>query len=152
MKESPVPVWTRSVLAAKAGVGVETLRFYEEKCLLGKPRRNASGYRIYSSSDLERLQFISRSQALGFKLQEIGRLLQLMKTSGTPRKELRDFAEERLQVIRRKLRDLKAMERALGKLVTECDGQGSLRGCPIAEFLGGEDLTTTTPNEKSSHE
>ena len=138
MKEKAMPKRTRATLAKEAGVGVETLRFYEQKGLLEEPQRNASGYRIYDESDVERLTFIRRSQELGFSLNDIAQLLQLTGNIRTPRKNVRDFAEARLSVIRQKIADLQAMERALGSLVTQCDGKGALKGCPIAGFIGGK--------------
>lgn len=134
--------WTRAALAKKAGVGVETLRFYEQKGLLPAPLRNGSGYRVYGDDDLVRLLFIRRSQELGFSLSDIKQLLQLTGSIRTPRQKVRTFAEARLALIRQKIRDLRAMERALGGLVTQCDGKGALQGCPIVEFLGGEAFET----------
>ena len=138
VKEKTSPAWTRASLAKMAGVGAETLRFYEQKGLLEKPQRSASGYRQYGESDLERLQFIRRSQDLGFSLQDIKQILDLTNNTRTPRKKVRDFAEARLSVIRQKISDLRAMENALGSLVAQCDGKGPLKGCPIAEFIAGQ--------------
>ncbi|MEO5714906.1 MAG: MerR family transcriptional regulator [Luteolibacter sp.] len=147
MKEKTPPTWTRAALAKAAGVGAETLRFYEQKGLIEEPQRSASGYRLYRESDLERLQFIRRSQDLGFSLQDIRQILDLTNNIRTPRKKVRDFAEARLAVIRQKISDLRAMESALGNLVARCDGKGALKGCPIAEFIGGRN-----PNENQYHE
>ena len=136
--------WTRATLAKAAGVGVETLRFYEQKGLLGTPARNASGYRIYEGADMERLLFIRRSQDLGFSLHDIQQLLKLTGNIRTPRKKVREFAAARLVLIRQKISNLQAMERALGRLVGQCDGHGPLEGCPIVEFVNGE---IPTPKE-----
>ena len=149
MTKHPSPMLTRAALAKLAGVGSETLRFYEQKGLLATPHRNASGYRQYGSGDLERLQFIGRAQELGFSLQDIKQLLDLTGNIRTPRRKVREFAEARLAVIRRKLRDLKAMERALSGLVGRCDGRGELKGCPIADFVSGE---ISTPQPINCHE
>ncbi len=138
MKEKAMPKRTRATLAKEAGVGVETLRFYEQRGLLEEPQRNASGYRIYDEADVERLTFIRRSQELGFSLNDIAQLLQLTGNIKTPRKNVRDFAEARLSVIRQKIADLQAMEHSLGNLVAQCDGKGALKGCPIAGFIGGK--------------
>ena len=64
-------------LARKAGVNLQTIRFYEREGLLPKPPRTVSGYRSYQESDLERVVFIRRNQQLGFTLAEIKQLLQL---------------------------------------------------------------------------
>ncbi len=149
MKEKTSPTRTRASLARIAGVGAETLRFYEQKGLLEEPQRNASGYRLYRDCDLERLQFIRRSQQLGFSLHDIKQILDLTGSIRTPRKKVRDFAQARLSVIRQKIADLRAMEAALGSLVAQCDGKGVLKGCPIAEFIGGK---TSKPKGEDCHE
>lgn len=137
MKAKDNPKLTRAVVARMAGVGLETLRFYEQKGLLEEPERNEAGYRIYTPEALERLAFIARAQDLGFSLTDIRQLLDLTGDIRTPRKKVRDFAKARLEIIRKKIRDLKAMEKTLTKLLDRCDGQGALQGCPIAEFIGG---------------
>lgn len=63
--------------ARRAGVNVQTVRYYERRGLLPEPERRASGYRQYTPAALERLQFIRRAQELGFTLNEIDELLQL---------------------------------------------------------------------------
>lgn len=150
MKEKPTPTWTRTAIAKLAGVGAETLRFYGQKGLIGKLRRTGAGYRLYGVSDLERLRFIGRAQQLGFSLQDIKQLLQLAGDIKTSRRRVRDFAGARLEQIRGKIRDLQAMEQALGSLVAQCDGRGALKGCPIAEFIGNPDSNSTP--QKHCHE
>ena len=62
-------------LARRAGVGIDTVRYYERSGLLAPNTRLASGYRRYSDAEVSRLRFIRRAQALGFSLKEIGDLL-----------------------------------------------------------------------------
>lgn len=149
MKDTAPSTWTRATLAKLAGVGAESLRFYEQQGLIEKPARNEAGYRIYDAGDLERLQFIRRAQDLGFSLQDIKQLLQLTGNIKTPRKTVRDFAEARLVVIRQKISDLQAMEQSLSRLVAQCSGKGALQGCPIAEFIGGQNIK---PQGENCHE
>lgn len=137
---------TRSATAKRVGVGAETLRFYEQKGLLEKPRRNEAGYRLYGAADLSRLEFIGRAQKLGFSLQDIKQLLDLTGDIRTPRKRVREFAQARLAVIRRKIEDLRAMEKALSALVNQCDGRGELKGCPIADFVVSQPTITKGGN------
>ena len=149
MKDIASSTWTRATLAKLAGVGAESLRFYEQQGLIEKPARTEAGYRIYDAGDLERLQFIRRAQDLGFSLQDIKQLLQLTGNIKTPRKTVRDFAEARLVVIRQKISDLQAMEKSLSRLVAQCSGKGALQGCPIAEFIGGQNIK---PQGENCHE
>jgi DNA-binding transcriptional MerR regulator len=110
-------------LARRCGVNVQAIRFYERRELLRKPLRLPSGYRSYDDSDLEDVLFIKQSQELGFTLQDIKALLRLHgRTGGVQRESMMRSGEqhdvititqERLEVVRAKLRALKAIE---GKL------------------------------------
>jgi Hg(II)-responsive transcriptional regulator len=123
--------------AKRAGVNVETLRFYERRGLLPMPPRQASGYREYPPGDVRRIRFIKRAQELGFSLGEIRDLLSLRVQRGTTAAEVRSRAEAKLGDIRRKIADLRAIERALKKLTDACPGQGPLGECPILQHLDG---------------
>lgn len=125
-------------LAKRAGVNIETIRFYERKGLLPVPPRRESGYREYPSENVRLLRFIKRAQELGFSLAEIKELLALRVQKGTTCAEVREQAEHKLEDVRQKIADLKAIERALGKLTASCTGRGPLTQCPILENLDGE--------------
>lgn len=126
-------------LAKRAGVNVETLRFYERKGLLPVPPRRESGYREYPEESVRRIRFIKRAQELGFSLGEIQDLLALRVQRGTTCAEVKERAELKIQDVRQKIADLKAIERALNKLAATCSGRGPITGgCPILENLDGE--------------
>ena len=63
--------------ARRAGVNLQTIRYYERLKLLQAPNRTRSGYRCYSLAELERVRFIKTTQELGFTLKEISYLLPL---------------------------------------------------------------------------
>jgi Hg(II)-responsive transcriptional regulator len=119
-------------LAHAAGVGIDTVRFYERAGLLKKPQRTAAGYRLYAESDAARLRFIRRAKALGFSLEEIAELLRL-NDGGGRRGAVRALAEQRLSEIEQKLTELNRMRETLRDLVHQCHGDGPLAGCPIIE-------------------
>jgi Hg(II)-responsive transcriptional regulator len=125
-------------LARRSGVNVETLRYYERKGLLPAPPRRSSGYREYREESVPPIRFIKRAQELGFTLGEIRKLLSLRVHPGTTPAEVRRRAGEKLAEIRRKIEDLRAIERALGRLMAACPGEGSLCECPILHHLEGE--------------
>ncbi len=127
-------------LAKRAGVNVETLRFYERKGLLPKPPRQGSGYRQYPVESARLIRFIKRAQELGFSLREIRELLALRVQPGVTCAEVREKAERKISDVRRKLADLRAIERALKKLTASCSGLGPATDCPILEHLTGEIL------------
>jgi MerR family copper efflux transcriptional regulator len=121
-------------LAQRAGVGVDTVRFYERAGLLPKPVRTASGYRMYGEDDVSRLRFIRRSKALGFSLEEISELLALSAGKGG-RAGVKAVAERRLHDLDRKLKELKTMRDTLAHYARQCSGHGPVAGCPIVEAV-----------------
>ena len=66
----------RNELARIADVSGEAIRYYEKRGLIPPPERTAAGYRIYTSQDVSRLQFVKRAQNLGFSLREVKELLE----------------------------------------------------------------------------
>lgn len=124
-------------LAALAGVGVETIRFYQRKGLISEPPRRAGAIRRYGDADAERLRFVKSAQSLGFSLDEVAELLRL--EDGAHCKEASFLAESKLADIRRKLAELSRMEAALSGLVQACHvGRGKV-SCPlIASFHAPE--------------
>ncbi|MGH9362147.1 MAG: MerR family DNA-binding protein [Thermoanaerobaculia bacterium] len=122
-------------VAKRTGIGVEAIRFYEQRHLLERPRRRLSGYREYTPEVIERLRFIRRAQELGFSLKEIAELLSLDTDPDTSCAEVRHLAETKLSEIEGKIADLKRMRRALGQVVRSCRGEGPASGCPILHVL-----------------
>ncbi|RUL87942.1 MerR family transcriptional regulator [Tautonia sociabilis] len=127
-------------LARRAGVNVETLHFYERKGLLPEPPRRASGYREYPAESVRLIRFIKRAQELGFSLNEIHELLALRVRPGVTCAQVRERAERKSAEVRRKIADLKAIERALRKLTASCSGRGPVAICPVLEYLEGDML------------
>lgn len=124
-------------LAKRAGVNVETLRFYEREGLMPEPPRRMSGYREYPAESVRRIRFIKRAQELGFSLREVRELLALRAERGMTCADVRLKAQEKVEKVRQKIADLKAIERALETLTATCSGDGPLTDCPILESLDG---------------
>ncbi len=122
-------------VAAQAGVGVETVRFYERRGLIAAPPRRASGYRAYPPESVTQLRFVRQAQELGFSLAEIRQLLALHPESRRACHEVRAQAEEKLADVRRRVRQLRAIERALGRLVASCGATEPLAACPLLRAL-----------------
>ena len=132
---------TRTIgqVAKEAGVGVETLRYYEREGLLKEPPRRASGYRQYPEDAVKRIQFIKRAQELGFSLKEITELLALRVDPATSSSEVKQRAEAKLADIQRKVEELLRMKRALEQITHLCSGHGPVSECPILDALEQED-------------
>src|SRR5690349_20971116 len=93
--------------AKAAGVNVETIRFYQRKGLLSTPKRPLGEMRRYRPDDVARVRFVKAAQRLGFSLEEIAGLLTL--EDGTHCDDARVIAEQKLDDVREKLRDLRRM-------------------------------------------
>jgi MerR family mercuric resistance operon transcriptional regulator len=119
--------FTIARLAAAAGVGVETVRYYQRRGLMTEPLKTGATRR-YGLEDVRRLQFIRHGQAAGFTLEEIKELLALDATDD--RAKARDLANARVKSLDQQIRKLKAARDALKKLATECAG-GRSGPCPI---------------------
>jgi Hg(II)-responsive transcriptional regulator len=119
-------------LARAAGVGVETIRYYQQRLLLPIPATNG-GFRQYPAELVDRIRFIKRAQELGFSLDEIAGLLRL--NDGSDRKSIRNIANARLVQIEAKLADLRRMQSVLKHLISACEHTKAGRPCPIIETL-----------------
>jgi Hg(II)-responsive transcriptional regulator len=122
-------------LARAAGVGVETIRYYQERGLLPVPQ-STGGFRYYPASLKERIRFVKRAQELGFSLDEIAGLLRL--EDGADRASIRRIASDRLAQIESKLGDLKRMQKVLKHLVAECEHTRAGLPCPIITTLSSQ--------------
>ena len=125
-------------LAKHAGVNVETLRFYEREGLLPEPPRRVSGYREYPPDAVQRIRFIQRGKELGFTLREIKGLLELRVDPQTTCAQVMQRTAEKIADVKRKISDLKAIDRALNKLMNTCSGRGPIDECPILNHLEKE--------------
>jgi MerR family mercuric resistance operon transcriptional regulator len=127
--------FTIGQLAKKAGVNIETVRYYERRQLIPPPPRRASGYRQYSIEYVARIQFIKRAQALGFSLGEIADLLALRVESDPVCPEVRKQAQVKIADIEAKIQMLQRMRAVLADLVQACQENELPRECPILTVL-----------------
>lgn len=119
-------------LAKKAQINLETIRYYERRGLIKRPDKPATGYRKYSNDSLQQLFFIKRAKALGFNLDEIQNLLLL---SVGHCNEIQSLAEQKLDQVQCKIRDLQRLEDVLSDLVRQCNASADKAHCPIVEAL-----------------
>ncbi len=123
---------TVGALAAAAGVGVETVRYYQRRGLLETPKA-ANGYRRYGAAHLERLGFIKRAQAIGFTLDEVAELLSL--NDSRDHRIARALAKEKILDIEGRIAELERMADALRRLVRVCAHGGEGMPCPIINMM-----------------
>lgn len=128
--------FTIGALAKKAGVSIDTIRFYQRRELLVEPVKPPLGARRYTEQDLQRIRFIKQSQKLGFSLDEISELLKL--EDGQHCQEVYEIALKKLALIRERIEGLRTMEIALSNLVERCANNPASVLCPIIITLLGK--------------
>lgn len=117
---------TIGTLAKRAGVGVETIRFYQRKGLLQEPVRQA-GFRKYSDADVKRIRFVKRVQELGFSLKDAQELLDLQLCNEETSPRLAEACKDKIGEIQQKITDLKKMIEMLRKFSQTCGNHGPLQ-------------------------
>ena len=131
---------TVGIAAKRAGVKIDTIRYYERRALLPRSPRTEAGYRTLTEETVQRLRLIKHAQALGFTLNEIKQLLELRLTPGKTCADVRSRAEAKEADIERKIRSLQVMKRALQQLVSACKSDGPASKCSFLENLKEEDM------------
>lgn len=122
-------------LAKSAGVGVETIRFYQRKELLQKPRRPSSGYRMYDDDATRRIRFIRHAQELGFSLEEIRELLSLRIDPRVSCADVKTRAEAKIAEVDGKIASLSRIRHGLAEIAESCLGAGPTSECPILDAI-----------------
>jgi MerR family mercuric resistance operon transcriptional regulator len=127
--------------AQMAGVGVETIRFYEREGLIAQPPKQEGHCRRYPPGTVAKLRFIRHAKDLGFSLEEVRELLRLGEEPRTACNDARARAEEEIAAIDEKLARLTKMREALLDLTAACR-EAPEGTCPILEALGAENGAT----------
>jgi DNA-binding transcriptional MerR regulator len=127
-------------LAARAGVNVQTILFYERRRLLPRPPRTGRGYRSYVDADLEQVRFIRQTQQLGFSLREIAALLPVHGSPRNPKSAAQRNPSDELalyRIVRERLAQvdvqIKTLRRIRSALRSAMDAsQSRLTVCPVS--------------------
>jgi MerR family mercuric resistance operon transcriptional regulator len=121
-------------LGTRAGVNLETVRYYERIGLMPRPPRTRGGHRVYDGLHLKRLGFIRRCRELGFSLDEVRTLLRLVDGGDYTCAEVRALTLVHLAEMRRKISDLRRLARSLQDMADQCTGN-NVPECPILDVL-----------------
>lgn len=124
----------RSELARRTGCNLETIRYYEKIGLMPDPPRTTAGYRVYDEGHVSRLQFILRARELGFAIDEIRGLLDLVDGGNQTCAEVKERTERHLKDVRAKISDLRRIEKVLSATAAQCSGE-DVPECPVLEAL-----------------
>ncbi len=131
---TPPEPYTIGQLARLTGVKAVTIRYYEKADLLPAARRTASGYRLYSSVERDRLRFIRRCRHLGLGLDDVKALLRLSDEREAPCHQVDDIIHQQREHVRDRIRDLQALEQELDRLEGACRAE-TIGECKIIESL-----------------
>jgi len=122
-------------LAQATGVPTTTVRYYERRGLLRPESRSPHGYRQYGDGAVDRLRFIRSAQVSGFALDDIARLLALCANGGEVCEDVQGIIEQRLAGVRHELKQLRYVERVLGRALDECRSCSPAVGCQTLDDL-----------------
>ena len=121
-------------LARRTGCHLETIRYYENVGVMPEPARTESGHRRYDATHVTRLGFIMRARDLGFTLEEIRSLLDLVDGGVQTCAEVRAVANGHMQNVQEKIADLRRIERVLSATIAECSGK-DVPDCAVIDAL-----------------
>ncbi|WP_449066471.1 MerR family transcriptional regulator [Planomonospora algeriensis] len=117
-------------VAERAGVNIQTLRYYERRGLIAEPERSPGGHRIYPPEVVALLGVIKAAQRLGFTLDEVADLIDTGRR-GHPSPDLQERAKAKLAEVDARIADLRTIRTALEQVVAaRCD---SLTHCTCAD-------------------
>jgi DNA-binding transcriptional MerR regulator len=135
-------------VARRAGVGIETLRFYERSGLLDRPARTEGGYRLYDTSALKTLEFIKRAQSLGFTLEEIKRIIAESRAGQRPCAEVRENVRRRLAELDEQMAQIRRYRNALAATLKQWDAQGYADG-DFCGLIESAEISVVKPERNS---
>lgn len=138
--------YTIGTLAKRAGVHVETIRYYQRRGLVGEPHRPLRGIRRYTQSHARRLRFIREAQALGFSLEEVADLLAL--EDGRHCREAEQLGSRKLATVRERIAQLRRVEEVLNALVDQCHCNTGKVRCPLIAALENSGVPSNRPERK----
>lgn len=137
-------------VAQRAGVNLQTIRYYQRKKLIEQPPKPVDGYRIYDEAVVDRVRFIKRAQLLGFSLKEVNELLALADGHC---EDVQALAQEKRDRIQSQIDDLESMKSALDNYLTSCKQNDDPGQCSMIEALyAGLPCESGDDNQRGAHD
>lgn len=121
-------------VASRAGVSVDTVRYYERRRLLPRAPRTGGGFRLFAPETVERVQFIKQAQDIGLSLEEIA---QLLATGGAADecRRMRDLLRAKLGELDERMELMRKFRRTLTRYLSACEEElqahGAAASCPV---------------------
>lgn len=123
--------------AVQSGLPAKTIRYYDEIQLVSPSSRTQAGYRQYEDAELRKLAFVKRARSFGFSVEDCRQLLGLFADQTRSSREVKEFANRRLEEIDEKIRDLQCLHDELSQLTSVCPGDERSE-CPILVSLAND--------------
>ena len=120
--------------AGLSGLTVKTVRYYSDIGIINPHVNNETGYRVFSESDLAKLQFLAKARKFDFSLDNCRELLALYENKERSSKEVKVLTLEKIAEIDAKLSELQMLRLQLSTLATACHGDNR-PNCPILDAL-----------------
>lgn len=107
-------------LAARSGVSIDTIRYYERRRLLPRASRLAGGFRVFAPETVERIRFIKQAQEIGLSLDEIKELL--ADGGGADKcRRVSELLRAKLEEIDQRIKTMRSFRRTLAHHLAACD-------------------------------
>ncbi|PYE83698.1 MerR family transcriptional regulator [Pseudoroseicyclus aestuarii] len=119
-------------LAARTGLKVQTIRWYEGQGLIEEPARTEGGQRRYDEEGLRRLAFIKHARDLGLPLDSVRALIALQGREGAPCDGAHRIAAEHLEALRERIARLQRLEAELARIAA-IDDAGEAGNCRVLD-------------------
>ncbi|EKS6730698.1 Cu(I)-responsive transcriptional regulator [Enterobacter ludwigii] len=120
--------------AKSAGVSAKMIRYYEQIGLIPEAKRTDTGYRTFSASDINSLQFIRRCRELGFSLTEIQGLLEMWRNESRHSADVKKIVQSQIEDLEQRIYNLQQMTETLKSMMGSCPGNDN-PACPILNRL-----------------
>lgn len=127
-------MFTKSEIAKKANVNVETIRYYDKLKLIQPIKRLENGYKVYDEQTILKIKFIKHAQELGFTLKESKDLLSI-GSNNMCCEDVEDSAVNKIYEIDKKIKSLLNMKEALEQLIHKCELNPLKSSCPLIDEL-----------------
>jgi DNA-binding transcriptional MerR regulator len=120
-------------VARLMGISADTVRMYERKGLLA-PHRAANGYRCYSEESVARVRLIRAALSIGFKIDELARILKVRDSGGAPCRAVRELAQSKVRALDSQIEQLTSLRAQLRQVLKDWDRQ--LKAMPAGQRAG----------------
>ncbi|MDA4942371.1 Cu(I)-responsive transcriptional regulator [Acinetobacter baumannii] len=117
-----------------SGISAKMIRYYEEIGLLEAAQRSASGYRIYSETDLKTLNFLKHARELGFSSEQMKELISLWKNTDRHSAEVKALTVKHIAELKQKIAHLQEMVNILQASADDCYGDQQA-SCAILDHI-----------------